>query len=524
MVETGPSFGLVGKVSCVQDHDPPLRVTRHSSDEPSVDYSVLQTPCTMDIPVVEYAVEGPIDGFRIHHVYVNCKKLETHLLPLDANPREPSQSQPVKKMYECLRDRPQDFVKKNNGVTLLADRILFDDKTKLVHAEFGAEEGVCNGGHTYFAIVTCPTPLSDDAVVHLEFIEFPPGLDAKTKKDRIVEISDARNSNTQLRLRSEADFLDYYDWFKSFLTSPNFVSWHENDSAAIQGSINVELYIRFLTALDPEQYYHPVYHRVVNDRHIGPVVSGGGVHRTWFRKMDEHVREELQGLPPLGELAAFGDDVFALRDHLSLSLRDPQNGGMDLGPALRHTLLYRQQMAEVRDASGGRHLTRLRQLPTRPGTDGCELAPTLDVLLIGLFRTNVWMHLKGNDADLVGWYRDPFKLWDDRAREVLTSLAADYKAQGNDIIQFIRIRSPYTNDLLSMVGELPPKNPEIVYDAWKGHSYRRADDGQEATHWLDDTDGGGMNEIESGHPAPAGHPLYKKVKDGSVRDMWVPKD
>lgn len=500
----------------------PPHVQRKSADDPPIPYETLDTPCQLDLPVIEYAREGVGDGFVVHHLYVPCSRIHDLLLPLDANPREPARvGGQVERMQDTLINHPKDFVKLNNGITMICDGI--SREAGVCSITFGEGQGVCNGGHTYFSIVTNPTPLSDDALVHLELIEFPPGLPADQRRQVASEIAQARNNNAQLRLRSQADFLSYYDWYKEFMTNSHFVSWHENDSEAVRGHIDAELYLRFLTALDTDQYYHPIWHPNANDRHRTPVQSSSGPHAAWFHKMDEHVRNNEPGLPPLGELAALANDVFELRDRISQSLREVANGGAALGQ-FRKWALYQDQMGETRKTKGG-IATKLRPLLTDPLKEGCDLAATLEVLLIGLFRTNIWLFYGTKESvQLVGWYKEPLHLWDERAAGVLTAIAGDYKDQGNDMIAFIRVKSPYTNDLFTMVGHEPPKDPDVVYDAWKGHKYVKEPERAAATHYLLDGDAGGMFPLSSETPPTPGSFLYRKVKDGTVRDMWTQKD
>lgn len=489
-----------------------------------MDYEALATPCDLDLEVISHAQEPIGSGFTVHHLYVPCKEVKKKLLPLDANPREPALAGgQVQRIMETLREHPEDFVKLNNGITALADLVTFN--VGVCTIRFGEKQGVCNGGHTYFSIVTSPEPLEDSALVHIELIEFPKDLSNEQRLSYAAAISQARNNNVQLKLRSQADFLGYYEWFKTNLTNARFVSWHENDSDAVQGAISAELFIRYLSALDMDQYYHPVWHPNANDRHRTPVQSSSSPHSAWFHRMDNHVRQALKGLPPLGELAVLGDDLFAIRDFISLSLRqNGSNDNVELGQ-FRKTALYQDQMGEEKETSTGRKTSNLRPLPVFPPHEGCALAPTLEVLLIGLFRTNIWvMYDRVKNVRFIGWYKEPLQLWRDRAKEVLRAIADDYRDQGNDMTGLIRVKSPYTNDLFSMVAQRPPDDPEVIYDAWSGHRFELEREVSKATHYLIAGGNGGLIERASTHSQPEGSFTYRKTKDGSVRNMWTPKD
>src|SRR5438445_8956440 len=179
-----------------------------------VSYDVLVAPCDLTLKVVQHAKEPLTGGYSIHHIYLQCKEIQSKLLPLDANPREPERSVQVKDMQETIRDHPADFFKLNNGMTLLCEDVSYSDSDNSCKIRFGQNEGVCNGGHTYFAIVTYSPKIPEGALVHLELIEFPADLDPSAKLQEIVRIARARNNNNRLLLRSEADYLGYYDIFK----------------------------------------------------------------------------------------------------------------------------------------------------------------------------------------------------------------------------------------------------------------------------------------------------------------------
>jgi hypothetical protein len=500
-----------------------VRVTRNSADDPPVPYEALEGTGVLSLPVEQHAAEPMGDGFIAHHLYVQCQAIKNALLPLDANPREPAKTGgQVGKMQKSLRASPKDFVKLNNGMTLLCDRLLYDERAGTCSITFSEDQGVCNGGHTFFSIVTLPTPLSAEAKVHLEVIEFPAGLPAEQRVKYASDIASARNDNAQLQLRSQADFLSYYEWFKAFLSDVRFVSWHENERGVLPGNVRAELFIRYLSALDVDEYYHPVWHPVANDRHIAPVLGGGeNVHKSWFNKMASHVRESKHGLPPLGEYAALANDVFEIRDYISRYLKAQPNGGGALGD-FRRMSLYKEQLAESVPDKAGKDHPNLRPLLTLSGEQGCDIASPLEVLLIGLFRTNIWMHCDDSDnVQYVGWYKEPKSLWKERATEVLTAIGEEYKNLGSDVVSLVRSKFPYTNDLLTMVGAPPPPDPAIIYDAWKGHKFARELNPANATHRLQDGAGGGMFEVRAGGTVPTGSFLYKKVYDGTVRDMWT---
>jgi len=121
-------------------------------------------------------------------------------------------------MQDTLQDYPEDFVKKNNGMAMLCGQVDYSDNgSGEVTLTFEENEGICNGGHTYFAMKTTGFELDENAVVHIEAIQIPDTVVGDERKEEIVGIARARNNNNRLERRSEANYLGYYDIFKDTL-------------------------------------------------------------------------------------------------------------------------------------------------------------------------------------------------------------------------------------------------------------------------------------------------------------------
>lgn len=82
-------------------------------------YQVLKSPCSVTLKAYSHSTQQLPNNYDFHHVYVKCSEIKKNLLPLDADPREPDKTPQVKAMQETLANEPEDFVKKNNGVTVI---------------------------------------------------------------------------------------------------------------------------------------------------------------------------------------------------------------------------------------------------------------------------------------------------------------------------------------------------------------------------------------------------------------------
>jgi hypothetical protein len=388
-------------------------------------------------------------------------------LPLDANPREPAVTSQVKEMQECLEKTPGDFFKKNNGLTTLCESVSFDEVQKKCTLQFSKGEGVCNGGHTYFAIVTHASGVSEKALVHLEVIEFPKALSPKQKMEEIVKIARARNNNNRLARRSEADFLGYYDGFKKRLANAKWVGWHEGDAEAAANAIPAEHFIRLLAAVDPEQFYHPIFNKR-GARHKSAVTGIRGIHNAWCDKMEEF--ETSGGIQaPMVYMAPLANDILTLGDGVRADLR--QDSGVDFGKTVRKTGFYQKVLSEAEQG--------LQVLLTDPSRKGCAIPATVEVLLLGLFRTNVWLNMREADTVIshVGWYFDPFELWQSRRADVLEALGRHFADVSQDPLRFVRVSAPYECDLFTLgLGQTPPM-PAIIYSVDTGERWVRAEAG-----------------------------------------------
>ena len=459
---------------------------RQSTD--GIQYETLETPCEVSFEAISVSKNEKVSdhgGFPVYHIYVKCNEIAEKLLPLDANPREPRTTSQVKAMKKELRDTPSDFVKKNNGLTVLSRGVkVEDEQVKLIFES--DSEGVCNGGHTYFSIKNTEFEIDNDTVAHLEVIEIP----KMTEKDQeIVDIARARNNNNSLKRKSEADFLGYYDKFKDFLQDDSLVSWHEGDSNAAEYAVDATHLIRMCYALNPLEFKHSEYKPGASN-HMQTARASSKFHRKWFNKKADDGEDELSHMLPLL------NDLFYLRDYLSYSLLH-ENGYWG---GFRKTSLYQEYI--------NRNKPRDLHIGQYQGEDGAKLPNTLEVMLLGLFRSNVYIYYDNDgDKEYIGWVKDPEELWEDRRENIMRSWADYYNEAGGDPQVFIRSSAAYEKEIFKLGTGQEWPNPEILYSIEDGTKYRKT--GDEPSYALDTNEGRGMMKLENIEPEDL--PLYEKV-------------
>lgn len=470
-------------------------VTRESTS--GVEYSVLDTPSSVALDYIEansYSELSPVGGFSTHHVYIKCSEIKNSLLPIEANPREPSKSNVVKDMRDTLGDVPEDFIKWNNGITVICESAGFsDDSIELNFAE--EREGICNGGHTYYAIQTTQGDISD-AAVHLEIIEIPTN-GSDDRKQTIVDIASKRNAVNNLDDSSRADFLDLYSPFKQKMNEPQLVSWHENDSDALDTSIDAKTFIRNLAIVDPKRSYHAVV-SPNKSNHKGDATSPGNTHGTWYSDALDAHRDDAR--IPLYHMSPLIDDIFDIRDLLSHSIVED-----DYFSGFRRQSFYQEVIKKGEDEVEKR---KLRRNDLEEDT-GAELNKPVEAMLLGAFRSNVYLYSGSPDSiDYIGWIRKPDDLWDVRKSKLMQELIDTYDDANNDYQSFIWNNAPYDLELYPHGGidpDWPDESLDIIYDVETGDKYT-VDTGEptDETHYYLDTESGqgiiGLDEVDNPDP------------------------
>lgn len=460
-------------------------------------YRVLDPSGDVQFDVVDYAKHdnlGAVGGFDTHHIYVTCEELKNKCLPIDANPREPSKSTIVKSMQDTLKDNPESFVKWNNGITVVCEQVNKNNAT--VELEFaGEDEGICNGGHTYFAIVTTDYDISD-AAVKLEVIQIPPGFD--NRDDEIVEIAKKRNNINNLDNYTVADFLGLYDPFKRKLEDPTIVSWHENDSEAKPHAVTAPDFIRMLTAINPERYRHAIL-SPEKGYHKSAATSKSKLHTDWFEDALE-ARDSGED-DPMKHLGVLADDLFEIADMLAYSFEDD-----NYDSSFRKKSFYQDNIGgddgTYRDLHHGEY----------EGLRGWKFPSTLQVMILGMFRSNIYLKYDSDQNEkYIGWMVEPKQLWQEEKERIVEDLSTFYDDVGKSYRDFINSEAPYREELFEFGRKPDWPNPpaEVLYDCGTGEKFEHTTDEEVATHWLAESEEGLVDISDEGRPGT--EPLYAQI-------------
>jgi hypothetical protein len=402
-------------------NDPDADIQQLTSPDPNIEpLPVLRTPISR-IYRYEECADCDVQGTHYFHVYVRAEELRAQKLPLDANPRLPVPGTVTRKMVKTLEETPGDFHLLNNGITIIAKSVSNNAESRELTIEFGAKAahtgyGICNGGHTYMAIVTLPQQPSDAALVRLEVAVLPQSLTEPERLQTIQRIANARNSHSALKSTTEANFFGLYDLFKSCLgTYSHFVRWREGDRDAIPEALLADKFVSLLASISPEWYAHPRGGGEGN--HLSAARNVKNVHYTWSQQRKEHLDALARGevsaaRKHLDEVAPLAKDVLRLLDMISYSLlNDPVP---TVGQGWRRTAVYESVYKRERQLLHDDFASK----------KGSDLAHPHAAMLLGAFRHNVWLGTLEDDLDhpLVGWSLNPDRLWQDSRGNLLKKI------------------------------------------------------------------------------------------------------
>ena len=181
--------------------------------------------------------------------------------------------------------------------------------------------------------------------------------------------------------------------------------------------------------------------------------------------MEEAKRDDED--KPLHYLLPLTNDMLNLRDKISHTLQ-----WEDIGKGFRKSSLFKDYLGQKEHTGRGEKPdpgnleVGERQLRFN-GFEypvGLDLKQTLEVLFIGLFRSNIYISPNSTEnIEYTGWFVDPVDLWDDKKQVTLERLQEYFNDVEKDPKKFIRTTAPFSEDLFEIGYKRKPPNPEILY-------------------------------------------------------------
>lgn len=156
---------------------------------------------------------------------------------------------------DTLKNYPGEMIFRNLGITILAPKVEFDNKTNMVTVEFldRNKHGIANGGHTFSAIREViregESPDSLMSVVKVECII------GELSSDELVDIVDGRNRSRAAQSHSLENLRESYKPIERTLTNPRYkdrisYSEFEVDENGKRKDISIREILSYIYCLD----------------------------------------------------------------------------------------------------------------------------------------------------------------------------------------------------------------------------------------------------------------------------------
>jgi len=187
----------------------------------------------------------------------------------DVNVRDSKLTSGVaKKIRETLIDDPESFFFKNRGITLLVDKVKYDNKTNMVEILMVDKKinGLLDGGHTYSVIKEFLNGLSEEELREVNAHVKVEILEGISDYETAVAIVEARNTSTQVKEQSIQELLKQYEEIKKTLASKNFagrIAYKEYEllEDGTKKDIDIKEILSYLICFDAEKFgdeEHPI--------------------------------------------------------------------------------------------------------------------------------------------------------------------------------------------------------------------------------------------------------------------------
>lgn len=279
----------------------------------------METSTLVRFPVESFRkISAPADNKigRTYLAVVNVKNLPKEFDAWRAlNPRDPKLSSGVsKKIGETLKDQPDLFLLKNRGITILVDRVEFDNQANIIGLEMVDKKnnGLLDGGHTYRVIRSFieeldPAELEDiNAYVKLEILE---GIQ---DRNDVIGIVEARNTSTQVKEQSIEELKDTFSAVKKVLNNKpyeNRIAYKEHEllEDGSKKDIDIKEILSYLICFDVESFD--------KSKHPIKAYSTKAVLVEHFSSRKKQMEKYVELLP----------EILELRDKIYLELPDAYN-------------------------------------------------------------------------------------------------------------------------------------------------------------------------------------------------------
>lgn len=241
-------------------------------------------------------------NLQIVHAYPRIIDFPSGQIPDKVNPRSHEKLQPkmVDVIAESLRENPEWFHLNNRGLTILAEKVHYDQHAKELTVTLTSEDihGMVDGATTDRTIARLKSEVPEfGKIKEMELPDFFRKANLHIEilvgdlDDMLVQLSSARNTSVQVKDFALEDLGGGFGWLKTILESPssefrNRIQYRQNEP---ERPVNVMTVLGLLTL------FHPLW--ATEKREPVPVYTNKGTILDYFR--DEQWKPGYRQLSPV---------------------------------------------------------------------------------------------------------------------------------------------------------------------------------------------------------------------------------
>lgn len=396
-------------------------------------YKYLESPGNFDVDTIsgnylDKIPDANID--KIFSVWVECKFVRNNYLPLDpndakaANPRAPDCEHPVvAEMKGTLKHKPEKFTTLNGGISIVCDNVAVNKNILTISLQTG--DGIVNGGHTYYSIVSSGK-ISSSAYVKIEFIQISNKISGVARREVIKDIAVSRNKNRAVSDESEANFLGYFEPWKNTLAQfKSHISWKDGDvcKCSVTGN-NIEKPLKakdLIKLMAWFEYKSNNFHIVYNKQKFGTKSPSKSQWENWVKEVN-HKNDPLGWMMPLTipilELREwFGDRLSKTKKSVPMtSLMASRAAGGGPGTVKSYGRPFSTDFGEYL-------MKGVKDSPSvfDSSTDIKKLG-ALAEHIFGNFRSLLWRKNMKDGKVLTGWQYNPVGIWNVVGEQIIGAI------------------------------------------------------------------------------------------------------
>lgn len=321
------------------------------------------------------------------------------------NPRDPKLASVVaNKIKDSLLDAPESFLFRNRGITIMADRIRYDNKSNTVEIVMTTKSrhGLLDGGHTFRVIRDFTENLEDEDMNSVNGYVRIEMLEGFKDQEEAVAIVESRNTSTQIKEQSLEELRKHYDQIKEVLKDTLYagrIAYKEYEM--MEGSddpkdIDIKDLLSYLVCFDVEEFD--------SNKHPLKAYSSKSATVDHFKKNHERMAKYIPLLP----------SILELRDTIYLGLPKAYNQeGGKFG-----------KLTGVTEVTGTR--MKKERLPFLSQESSYRIPSGFIYPILAAFRGAIDCH-----DEKCSWKTDPIKLFEELKSDLATRVGDQAKELRN---------------------------------------------------------------------------------------------